>query len=150
MKTKRQSLLSALLVTSGLILASAAHADDYETGHGRWCHPDRGLHHGHYRHGYRHEAREVIVVNHYDSPRPVVEIHERVVERPVVTGSPYRHGYRHSRYREEYHSATPVILGGILGGVVGNHMGKGRGRDIATVAGVLLGGSIGRDLAHDH
>ncbi|MBS1269668.1 MAG: hypothetical protein MAG794_00619 [Gammaproteobacteria bacterium] len=43
-------------------------------------------------------------------------------------------------------SATPEILGGIIGGVVGNRFGSGRGKDIATVAGAILGGSIAHDV----
>ena len=45
-------------------------------------------------------------------------------------------------------SATPVILGTIIGGVLGNQIGDGRGKKIATVAGSLLGASIGSDNAH--
>jgi uncharacterized protein YcfJ len=44
-------------------------------------------------------------------------------------------------------SHTPKILGGIIGGVFGNQFGGGRGRDIMTVAGALLGASIGNDAA---
>ena len=51
-------------------------------------------------------------------------------------------------YRSGYGSATPVILGGILGGVAGNQFGGGRGNDVMTIAGALLGASIGRDAAH--
>lgn len=43
-------------------------------------------------------------------------------------------------------STTPVVVGGILGGAVGHQIGNGRGRDIATVAGALLGASIGNDM----
>jgi len=46
-----------------------------------------------------------------------------------------------------YYSYTPMILGGIIGGVIGSEMGKGRGRDAAILAGTVLGGSIGRDIA---
>jgi len=45
-------------------------------------------------------------------------------------------------------SRTPVIAGGILGGVVGNQFGGGRGQDLLTIAGALLGASIGSDAAH--
>jgi uncharacterized protein YcfJ len=45
------------------------------------------------------------------------------------------------------HSYTPMILGGIVGGVVGNQFGKGDGNTLMTVAGALLGGSVGRDHA---
>ena len=41
-----------------------------------------------------------------------------------------------------YRSHTPKILGAIVGAAVGNEFGKGRGRDLATVAGAVLGGSI--------
>lgn len=43
-------------------------------------------------------------------------------------------------------SKTPIVVGGIIGGAVGHQFGKGRGRDIATVAGALLGASIGNDM----
>ena len=43
-------------------------------------------------------------------------------------------------------SYTPTIAGGILGGVVGNQFGKGKGKDVMTLAGVILGSSIGNDL----
>lgn len=42
-------------------------------------------------------------------------------------------------------SVTPEILGVIIGGVVGNQFGSGRGKDLATVAGAALGGSIAHD-----
>ncbi len=42
-------------------------------------------------------------------------------------------------------SFTPEIVGGILGAAVGNQFGGGSGRDIATVAGAVLGGSLGHD-----
>lgn len=51
---------------------------------------------------------------------------------------------RSARYHE---SATPTIIGGIIGGVVGNQFGKGDGKTLMTVAGALLGGSVGRDHA---
>ena len=40
------------------------------------------------------------------------------------------------------------MIGGIIGGVVGNQFGGGRGNDIMTVAGALLGASMGRDAQH--
>jgi uncharacterized protein YcfJ len=41
---------------------------------------------------------------------------------------------------------TPEILGSILGAAVGNQFGGGRGRDVATIAGAVLGGSLGHDI----
>ena len=49
-----------------------------------------------------------------------------------------------------FRSHTPKILGAIIGAAVGNRFGKGRGRDVATVAGAVLGGSIGRDAQAQH
>ncbi len=46
---------------------------------------------------------------------------------------------------KSYNSRTPEILGAILGAGVGRLFGSGRGQDVATVAGAILGGSIGRD-----
>lgn len=45
------------------------------------------------------------------------------------------------------HTAGSAVLGGIIGGAIGNAFGSGRGRDAATVAGVLIGSSIGHDRA---
>ena len=50
-----------------------------------------------------------------------------------------RHDRRHGSY-------TAPLAGGIVGGVVGNQFGRGRGKTALTVAGALLGASIG----HDH
>lgn len=41
---------------------------------------------------------------------------------------------------------TPEILGGVVGGVVGNQFGRGRGRTVLTVAGAVLGASVGHDI----
>ncbi len=63
--------------------------------------------------------------------RPVRECWtERVVHR----------GRRPSSY-------TGAIAGGIIGGVLGNRIGRGGGRTVLTVAGSLLGASIGNDLS---
>ncbi len=47
-------------------------------------------------------------------------------------------------------SRTPEILGAIVGAGVGRLFGSGRGQDLATVAGAVLGGSIGRDTKRHH
>lgn len=44
-------------------------------------------------------------------------------------------------------AAGKMILGGIIGGVIGSRFGGGHGRDIATVAGTLIGASVGHDRA---
>ena len=42
-------------------------------------------------------------------------------------------------------SATPAIFGAILGGVIGNQFGGGSGKDLMTMAGAALGGSVAMD-----
>lgn len=42
-------------------------------------------------------------------------------------------------------SYTDEIFGGIVGGVIGNQLGSGRGNNVMTVAGTLLGASIASD-----
>ncbi len=72
------------------------------------------------------------VIRHVRVPTPRSECWEQDVQVPVEPA---------------YRSATPVIVGGIIGGVVGSDIGNGRGRDLATIAGALLGGSVARDAA---
>lgn len=43
-------------------------------------------------------------------------------------------------------SYTPSIFGGIVGAAAGNQFGRGKGKDLATVAGGVLGASVGRDI----
>lgn len=46
-----------------------------------------------------------------------------------------------------------TVVGGVVGGVIGNQVGGGRGRKLATVAGVIGGAMVGnrmeRNTAHD-
>ncbi len=79
------------------------------------------------------------------------------VEVPVVSSSPVYQIVRINTPQEECwqeavtvskksNSNTPEILGAIVGAGVGRLFGDGRGQDVATVAGAVLGGSIGSDL----
>ncbi len=49
-------------------------------------------------------------------------------------------------YRGGAQTYTPEIVGVIIGAAIGNRFGDGRGRDLATAAGAVLGGSIGHDV----
>ena len=42
-------------------------------------------------------------------------------------------------------SATNEIIGGVIGGSIGNQFGDGSGKDIMTLAGILMGASIAND-----
>lgn len=82
--------------------------------------------------------------------KPVVERYE--VNQPIErcwnekVAVRYSDHNRSRQYRSKSH--TPEIVGAIIGGVIGNRVGKnggGRARDVATIAGAVLGGSIARD-----
>lgn len=70
--------------------------------------------------------------------KPIYETVQVESARTVCWKEPrhYHHGV----------SYTPEIFGAIVGGVVGNQFGSGSGRDIATVAGAVLGGSVAHDI----
>jgi len=53
-------------------------------------------------------------------------------------------------YNPGYQSGTPTIIGGLIGGAIGNQFGKGHGKDVATIAGALLGGSLARDSQNNN
>ncbi len=84
-------------------------------------------------------------------PGPAIEV-------PVVSSSPVYQVVRVNTPQQECwqeavtvstgksNSNTPEILGAIVGAGVGRLFGDGRGQDAATVAGAILGGSIGSDL----
>ncbi len=75
--------------------------------------------------------------------QPQLRVVQVTVPQQVCWDEPVQHAARDHR-RESF---TPKILGGILGGVVGNQFGGGRGRTAMTVAGALLGASMGNDAA---
>lgn len=112
-----------VLIMAALAASGPAQAfhDYYEGGDGSW-----------------YAWAEVLEV------KPVVKI--------VRLSEPQEHCW-HETVRHEgygYRSHTPLLLGGILGGVIGHQFGSGRGNDVMTVAGTLLGASIGRDAAYRH
>ncbi len=100
-------------------------------------------------HGARGGAGEYYDYGKVTAVEPIVE--EFRVEIPV------KECWQETVYRRErhgYRGVTPEIVGGIVGAAVGNQFGRGRGRDVATVAGALLGGSIAHDIKrgrqHEH
>lgn len=53
-------------------------------------------------------------------------------------------------YSADHHSygvGVRTLFGAVIGGVIGHQIGGGRGNDIATVAGTLIGASIAKDAA---
>jgi len=100
-----------------------------------------------YRNDYSNSAYDYARVVKVD---PVIETYQ--VNHPVEKCWDERVPVRERRHsRGGYDSKTPEIFGAIIGGVVGNRIGKrggGKARDVATVAGAVLGGSIARDVKH--
>jgi len=43
---------------------------------------------------------------------------------------------------EDQHNGWQVFGGALIGGVIGNQFGSGHGRDLATILGAIIGGSI--------
>ncbi len=75
------------------------------------------------------------------------------VYRTVEITTPERHCWDEEvdRYHENNPGYTGTVLGGIIGGVVANRVsrhGHGRGDNLATAAGALLGSAIGHDISH--
>ena len=93
------------------------------------------------------------------APAPVV--HKRVVHHTQVAQARPAYndnndGYRDTAYREPARQQQPVPApapaqpnyvgigtGAVLGGLIGNQVGGGRGKALATVAGVIGGGMLG-------
>lgn len=48
-----------------------------------------------------------------------------------------------------YNHIGGTLIGGALGTVAGNQVGHGRGKDVARVAGALIGGAIGHNVSVD-
>jgi len=73
--------------------------------------------------------------------------HVEPVYRTVRVNTPRQECWDQQRvsHNPGYQSGTPTIIGGLIGGAIGNQFGKGHGKDVATIAGALLGGSIARD-----
>jgi uncharacterized protein YcfJ len=83
---------------------------------------------------------------------PVVESYQ--VNNPIEKCWDERQAVRNSGYSQRRHkSRTPEIFGAIIGAAVGNQLGKrggGKARDVATVAGAVLGGSVARDIKKEN
>ena len=77
--------------------------------------------------------------------QPVYRTVQVTTPRETCWDEPVRQTVHHPGARRTF---TPTIVGGIIGGVVGNQFGSGSGQDAMTVAGALLGASIGRDAAY--
>jgi len=74
------------------------------------------------------------------------------VVRYVTVRTPVKECWEETEYYTVDHRPAHVggktILGAIIGGVVGHQFGGGSGKDVATIAGSLIGASVANDAAH--
>lgn len=91
------------------------------------------------------KQKPVTVVQH----RVVHHTSAHVVDRPAAIAAP---SYAQQHPVQSYVSDMSPVgtgLGAVVGGVLGHQVGGGNGKKLATVAGVLLGGYAGNEVAHD-
>jgi len=106
----------------------------------------------------------VAAVQPAPAPAPVV-IKETVIrEVPAKPAHPVRHHTSYARndapaYYEPAprHAPAPaqpnymaIGTGAVVGGLIGNQVGNGRGRTLATVAGIIGGGFLGNQVANQN
>jgi uncharacterized protein YcfJ len=102
------------------------------------------------------QARVVQAAPVYE-PAPVV--HRKVVHHYVQnTYTQPAPTYQQPAYVPQQHPIQNYVsdmhpvgtgVGAVVGGLLGNQIGGGNGKKIATVAGVLLGGYAGNEVAHN-
>ncbi|MBM4218558.1 MAG: glycine zipper 2TM domain-containing protein [Gammaproteobacteria bacterium] len=75
------------------------------------------------------------------------------LRRQVRVSEPVRECWRETSYASEgpfsYNHIGGTLLGSALGVALGNQIGHGRGKDVARVAGALVGGAIGHNVSVD-
>jgi uncharacterized protein YcfJ len=80
-------------------------------------------------------------------------VHVEPIRRQVRVSEPVRECWQEARHASEgpfsYNHIGGTLVGGALGTVVGNQIGRGRGKDVARVAGALIGGAIGHNVSVD-
>jgi len=74
----------------------------------------------------------------------VLSVHK--VYKQVRVEEPYQECYiKETVQNSGDGSATNEIIGGIIGGAIGNQFGEGDGKEVMTLAGILMGASIAND-----
>lgn len=82
--------------------------------------------------------------NTYNEPTTTYQQPAYVPQQPAYV--PQQHPVQN--YVSDMHPAGTGI-GAVAGGLLGNQVGGGNGKKLATVAGVLLGGYAGNEVAHN-
>ncbi len=73
------------------------------------------------------------------------------LRRQVRVSEPVRECWQETSYASERPFSSNhvggTLLGGAIGTVIGNQIGHGRGKDVARVAGAMVGGAIGHNVS---
>lgn len=105
-------------------------------------------------------------VNYVNAPayQPASVIHHRPVRHHTHQYAQNTYSQPVSTYQQQPYAAPqqhPVVnyindmhpvgtgVGAVVGGLLGNQVGGGNGKKLATVAGVLMGGYAGNEIAHN-
>jgi len=75
--------------------------------------------------------------------------------KTIIKRVPYQECWDESvpvRSSNGYTDSFPfgTIIGGVAGGVLGHQVGKGRGKDLATVGGALIGSIVGHNMSREN
>lgn len=90
-------------------------------------------------------------------PAPAPVVHRKVVHHHAQHAAPQQQYAQQPSYASQHPVRSYVSdmhpvgtgIGAVVGGVLGHQVGGGNGKKLATVAGVLLGGYAGNEVAHD-
>ena len=87
---------------------------------------------------------QLVIAGSYTDYATVTSVEK--VYKQYRTEEPYKECYIYETLQNQGDgSATNEIVGAILGGAIGNQFGEGDGKEVMTLAGIVLGAS----LAHD-
>ena len=87
---------------------------------------------------------QLVMAGSYVDYATVISVEE--VYKQYRTEEPYQECYiKETLQNAGDGSATNEIMGAILGGAIGNQFGEGEGKDVMTLAGIVLGASMAND-----
>ena len=87
---------------------------------------------------------QLVIAGSYTDYATVTSIEK--VYKQYMTEEPYQECYiKETLQNTGDGSATNEIMGAILGGAIGNQFGEGEGKEVMTLAGIVLGASMAHD-----
>jgi len=87
---------------------------------------------------------QIVIAGSYADYATVTSVEK--VYKQYRTEEPYQECYiKETLQNQGDGSATNEIMGAILGGAIGNQFGEGEGKEVMTLAGIVLGASMAND-----